>query len=222
MPDLREDLPAAVRPRFGQEEMRPFPEDLRQRQVVAGGRARARPHRSAEARSAGVRAMDCYDEGVPAPGLILGVRELAARANAVLNGDGGQVAGADAQKRSGSRGGRLARRQKTEGVKAILAPLSPQDTELGDEQELLPGRLAQRDVEERLGAGPAQPKRSPCLLVCPTRRQVVGRPQLAQDERPVLDPRPEDMIAGVLDGLKKAAEITPIDDSRPFRCRNLH
>jgi hypothetical protein len=68
-------------------------DQLGQRQVESALGLRARIHRNAEARVAGLRAVDGDDEGVTPPRLIVGVCVAVADEDLVLHPDRRQVAG---------------------------------------------------------------------------------------------------------------------------------
>ena len=93
--ELGEDLLAALAARLDQKPV-PALEELRQYEVVAVACRRACVHGDAEARPAGLVAIDCDEERVLAPGCVVAVDVPAPEENPVLDPDRRQLAGADA------------------------------------------------------------------------------------------------------------------------------
>ena len=117
--ELGEDLLAALAAGLDEEAVAAL-EQLREHEVVALACGRAGVHRDAEARPAGLVAVDGDEEGVLAPGGVVAVGVPAAEEDPVLDRDRRQLAGADADERERARLDRLLL-----DLEAVVRPASP-------------------------------------------------------------------------------------------------
>ena len=114
----------------------------------------------------------------------------AAGEDAVLDGDGGEVAGAHADEREPVGSGRLGRR----GHLAPAALRRPQPPGRGV-QELFPRLGAHGVAEQRVIAAAGQPIASAVLLVGPPARQVGDAVDVVVDDGPAVERRTDEAVA---------------------------
>ena len=186
--EVGQNLLALLAPRLDREVLAAL-EQLGEDQVVAGIGRRAGPHRGAEARPAGLVAVDGDEEDVLAPGRVVAVGVAAAEQDTVLHRDRGQLARLDAEE------GELAR------VHGLLIDLEPvpalrraPEPHARREQILLPRGRPGGVAEARVVVAALEPVAASVLDVRPAGRQLVGRFELVVDDRAVANGRPDDGV----------------------------
>ena len=180
------------------------PEQFGQCEVVARLRLRAGLHRDAEAGAAGLAAIDRDDEVPFAPRAVMRIGIGVAHQHAVLDGDGGDLAGAHADE--GEARAVLRRRVDAHGVSVARGAPEILDRRV---QEFLPGMRADGIAEERLVVAADDTVVSAVLLVGPAFGQVGDRVDIVVDDRLVAQRRPENAVAARLQRGEKGGE--PVD-----------
>ncbi len=176
--DGQEDLPALPRSALHQEPT----VDLGEGQVEPLAAVRAGTHRGAEARPPGLLAIDGHDKG---PAASLGVEGVLAE-HPVLDPDGVQVAGPQAEERVAGRG---FVRSCSSHAAAVAFDL--QDHLAGGEQEPLRGVWTVREGEEPTVAGAFDQPIPPRFLFDPdAARQLAGVLDAVEHDRAIPNGRP--------------------------------
>ena len=187
--------------------------DLGHQDVVPAADFGTRAHRGAEARARGGGALDGDDErGRPAGAEIL-VGELATEEDAILDAQGGDLAGADTQERQlWSVGCGLLEAERP-------GSMGSGDRQIGWEGEPLPRGRADRVAEDPLVRPGLEAVTSGRLFVPPTSRQLRCRLDLVIDDRAFSDSRADDAPTGAAQAIDERAEVRAGQEPLPGRGR---
>ena len=193
--------------------------ELGEHEVVPAARLGAGAHRGAEAGRRCGAAVDRDDERIPAPGAVVLVRVRPAEEHAVLDPQGGELAGADAQERQR---GRVHRR----GLERHGTPVAAAHVERHDGREGPPlgaerphGVVEHAPVAIRHEAVVARR-----LLVADAGGQVVDRGDLRVHDGPVHHAGPDDRAAVLVQEVDEHAQVRAGKEpwTRPVDGRDRH
>ncbi len=180
--------------------------DLGQSEIEPGGRLRPGSHRDAEAGAARGAAIDRDDEGRGAPRLVVGIDMRAFQEHAVLDRDGMQVTGADADE--GEALG--ARRLGGDGHRVAVAARARQ-AQHRRVQEALPRMRPDGISEQRVILAPGEAVGTAVLRVGPACRQIGDRGDVVIDDSLVAQRGADDAEAAAAQRRKQGVEPVAVD-----------
>jgi hypothetical protein len=164
---------------------------LREREVEAALRPGARAHRGAEARPAGLAAVDGDDEDAFPPLRVVAFDVAALEEDAVLDRDRVEIARARAEECERTVGRRLL---LDRGGAAVRRRRPPEAHPRG-QQLLLPRVRADSPAEHGVVLAPLDPVRRRLVVRGPAVRELVGRRDLVEHDRAVANGRADDPVA---------------------------
>ncbi len=180
---------------------------LGQREVEARARLRPGPHRRAEAGAGGGAAVHGEHEGGLAARAVGRIDEGPAEEDAVLDEDGGELAGPHAHERVARGGRRLGL-----GHEAGLRATGPPAHDRRRVQVALPRVGTDRVAEEGSVLAATQAVPAPVLLVGEADGQVLRRVDLVEDDGAVAHGGTEQRVAALAKSAEESVELTSLDD----------
>ena len=151
-----------------------------------------------------------------AASLVVGVRVRVAHEDPVLDGDRGQVAGANADEGVA----RPLLLLLLVGDRPVLRPPRLPEGQVRREEVVLPGVRADVEAEERLVVALVEPVGAALLLVGQPLGQVGGRGDLLVDDRPVADRRADHRVAPLGQSCDQVVERSASDHGRGSRAHS--
>ena len=197
---------AAVAPRLDHEAVRV--DELGEDQIVTLGDARPGVHRNAETGPSGLTAVDADHEDVAPAGDVVGLAQRSGDEGPILDGDGGEIAGARADQGDAGRIG-----FHGVGLEAfVLAPQAGQ-AHARREEGRLPRLRPDGKTEEALVFAADQAITPGLLLLAPAGGQVGDAGDVVMDDRAVAHPRTFQLVAvGAQRGQQR---LQPVEGEQP-------
>jgi hypothetical protein len=178
-----------------------LPRELGKREIVTAGRLWPGPHRRAETGAAGDGTVDRDDEDLFAPAPIVRIDPATSGQDAVLDGDGMEIARPHADEGEAFFWQRLG--HDLDATLPVLGAPEPLNRRM---EKFLPGMRPDGVAEDGVVVAAAQAVTSAVLLVRPGSRQVAERGDIVIDDRLARDGWAEDAVAAPTQRLEQGRQ----------------